>query len=102
MLLTNGTRQVITMQGLHVLDLERVEVQIVEAKKRNGILNRPISMTERYENTHDAAHINIETQRIRLHEISTFLNGTNVLRMLRCLREKLITPFRVGGVGHSP
>ena len=90
------------MQGLDVLDLERVEVQVVEAEKRNGILNRSRSMTGRCKNAHETVHVDVEAQCIRLHEISTFLNGTNVLRMLRCLREKLITPFRVGGVGHSP
>lgn len=36
--LTDGTRQVITMQSFDVLDLERIEVQVVQAEECNRVL----------------------------------------------------------------
>jgi hypothetical protein len=37
---TNGTRQVVAVQGLHILDLERIQVQVIQTKQCSGVLCR--------------------------------------------------------------
>ena len=46
MLLTNGTRQVIPMQRLHVLNFERIEVEVVEAEEGRALLDNAALLGE--------------------------------------------------------
>ena len=80
---TNGTRQVIAVQRLHVFDFERVEVKIVQTKKCDSILQcRSLSNSAGMVHT---AYIDIETQCVGFDEISSFLNRANVFRVPRGL-----------------
>lgn len=36
--LTNGSRQVVSVQRLDILDLERIDVKVVHPQQRNGVL----------------------------------------------------------------
>lgn len=67
----NTTTQMVAMQGLHVLDLESLQVQVIETKNGNRVLK-------------------IESQHEALEEISAFLNRANILRRTRGLLHQKI------------
>lgn len=102
---TNGTRQVIAVQGLHILDLEGVQVQVIQTKQCSGVLCELESGEEEkgylsagaFEGRHDfrettennaAGHcpdltyVQIESQSKGLDEISSLLQCSSVVSVL--------------------
>lgn len=102
---TNRTRQVIAVQGLHILDLEGVQVQVIQTKQCSGVLCELESVKEErgdlsaaaiegrhsfrettennaVEHSPDLTYVQIESQSKGLDEISSLLQCSSVVSVL--------------------
>ena len=72
------------MKGFDVLDLEGIQVKVIQPQQSDSILLTSLRNAAMvYLNT---THVDIEAEGERLHEVCPFLESTNFLRMLGCLR----------------
>lgn len=87
---TDSSRQMVSLQRLDILDLERIDVKVIHPQKGDCVLSNPTNECEQGSNGKDElrrkpAHVDVEAESKGFDKVCSFLDLSDILGMFRSL-----------------